>query len=148
MAKSFNSMKDLEKYINQQIKDSLEKDVSEKVIDIAKRHVETDVYNVYKNPKEYERTGKLKESFESTSIENGIEIENTRRDGNREIAEIIEHGHDDSKQGYEYPAYYPQGENFIQARPFIQNTKDEIVRDKVHVDELKKSMKSKGIDIE
>ena len=127
-------MKELEKYINLQIQDSLEKDVSKKIIDIAERHVQTDVYNVYKNPKEYVRTGELKESFESTSIEDGIEIENTRTDGNREIAEIIEYGHDDSKQGYEYPAYYPQGENFIQARPFIQNTKDEISRDNVHVE--------------
>lgn len=148
MTKTFNNMKELEKYINQQIQESLKTDVAESVIDVAQRHVQTDVYNVYSSPKEYVRTGELKESFEASSIENGIEIENTRKDGNRDIAEIIEYGHDDSKQGYEHPAYYPDGQNFIQARPFMANTKDEILRDDLHTKELKKSLKKKGLDVE
>lgn len=143
----FNSIADLEAYINKQIQESLQTDVAQKVIDIAQDHVQTDVYDVYA-PKEYTRTGQLKQDFVATPIPNGIEIENTRSDGERYIPEIIEYGHDKSEQGYEYPAYYPTGDNFIQPRPFIENTVKELETGNIHVTELKKSLQNKGFNIE
>jgi hypothetical protein len=141
-----NNMTELARLINQQIQQSLETDVAKKVISVAKEHVDKDVYSVY-SPKVYSRTGKLKESFKSNPIANGIEIENTRKDGDRYIPEIIEYGHDASSQGYEHPAYYSGGDNFIQPRPFIENTKKEIESGNIHVEELKKSLRSKGLDV-
>lgn len=144
----FKNISDLEKFINKEIQDSLNRDVSKEVVKVAQEHVQKDVYNVYPNPKEYSRTGELKDSFEVRNIKDGIEIENTRRDGNRYIPEVIEYGHEKSEQGYEHPAYYPNGDNFIQPRPFIENTRKQINKDNIHVNELKKSLKNKGLDVE
>lgn len=141
------NMKELAALINKQIKQSLKDDVGKKVVEVAKEHVQTDVYNVY-SPKEYERTGKLKESFVVNETSDGIEIENTRKDGNRDIVEIIEHGHDESAQGYEYPVYYPDGDNYIQERPFIENTRQQIKKENIHVNELKKSLNKNGFKVE
>jgi hypothetical protein len=143
---TFNNLNELERYLNKQIQDSLNTDVAKKIVKVAEDHVQKDVYDVY-SPKVYHRTGKLKESFEVTPIANGIEIENTRKDGERYIPEIIEYGHDASTQGYEHPAYYPSGDNFTQPRPFIENTRKQIADENIHVEELKKSLKSKGLDV-
>lgn len=137
----------MEKFLNKQIQQSLQKDVAPKVVKLAEEHVQTDVYDVY-SPKEYDRTGKLKKSFEVTPISDGIEIENTQEDEGRYIPEIIEYGHDKSSQGYQYATYYPNGDNYLQPRPFIENTRQEILDKNIHIDELKKSLKSKGIDVE
>lgn len=145
---TFNNLKDLEKFLNKQIQQSLEKDVAPKIVKLAQEHVETDVYDVYPHPKEYQRTGQLKKSFEVNPLPDGIEIENTRQDHDRYIPEIIEYGHDKSSQGYQYAYHYPDGDNYLQPRPFIENTRQEILDKNIHVDELKKSLKSKGMDVE
>jgi hypothetical protein len=142
----FKNLTELNKYIQKEINNSLRQDVAKKVIEIGKEHVQKDVYDVYA-PKVYERTGKLKESFKKKNIPEGVEIENKRTDKGRYIPEVIEYGHAGSEQGYEHPAYYPNGDNFIQPRPFIENTADEIETKNIHVEELKKSLKSKGIDV-
>lgn len=134
-------------YLNNEIQKALETDVGNKIVEVAQEHVQTDVYDVYA-PKVYSRTGQLKKDFKVTSIPNGIEIENTRSDRNRYIPEVIEYGHDKSEQGYEFPAYYPNGDNFIQPRPFIENTEKQVLEENIHVSELKKSLKLKGLDIE
>ena len=138
------NMKQLEALIMKQVQDSLITDVSKKVIQVAQEHVVEDVYDAY-TPKEYKRTGKLATSFVANETASGIEIENNRYENGRNIAEIIEYGHEDSAYGYEYPAYYPGGQNFIQPRPFIENTRDEIRARNLHVEELKKSLNKKGI---
>jgi hypothetical protein len=140
-------IKDLGKFVNKEIKKSLKDDVGKKLVKVAQEHVQTDVYNEY-DPKVYNRTGELKDSFVVNDISEGIEIENTRRDGDRYIPEIIEYGHDESKQGYTFAYHYPGGDNYIQPRPFIENTRQQILNEKIHVNELKKSLKSKGLDIQ
>ncbi|MED3912733.1 hypothetical protein P4597_26975 [Peribacillus simplex] len=139
-------IKDLEKYANKEIRKSLKEDVSKKLVKVAQEHVQKDVYDEY-TPKVYNRTGELMDSFVVNDLANGIEIENTRRDGERYIPEIIEYGHDESEQGYTFAYHYPGGDNYIQPRPFIENTRQQIMDESIHVNELKKSLKSKGLDI-
>ena len=143
------NLKELEALIMKQVQESLINDVSKKVIQVAQQHVVEDVYDVYEPvPPEYggyKRTGKLATSFVTNETESGIEIENNRYENGRNITEIIEYGHEDSAYGYEYPAYYPGGQNFIQPRPFIENTRDEIRARNLHVEELKRSLNKKGI---
>lgn len=142
---TFNNLNDLFRHLEQQAKKSLQEDVSKKVIEVAKEHVQSDVYDIYPDPATYQRTGELKDSFESTPTPTGIEITNTRHDGDRYIPEIIEYGHDASSQGYQFPAYYPNGANFIQSRPFMENTVEELKKTNEHVEVFKKSMSRKGI---
>jgi hypothetical protein len=142
----FTTLKQLELYLKKEIENSLRQDVAPKVIEVAKERVQKDVYDVY-SPKVYERSGQLKESFKKNDIPDGVEIENTRKDGSRYIPEVIEYGHDKSSQGYEYPVYYPSGDNYLQPRPFMANTENEILEKNIHTEELKKSLRTKGMDI-
>ncbi|MFB5759106.1 hypothetical protein [Paenibacillus medicaginis] len=153
MNKQFTNLNSLLKHIQKEAEKSIQSDVSKKVIKKAQDHVDEDVYAVYPDPKEYERSGKLRNSFVVTSVKDGVEITNNRIDVDpstgeiREIAEIIEYGHDDSEQGYLYPAYYPGSENFVQPRPFMKNTADELNQTGEHVITLKKSLQRKGMDV-
>ena len=114
--------------------------------EIGKNHIETDVYKAYtpdkNNPDSYNRTGKLRESFKTNPTKNGIEITNTRSENGRDIAEIVEKGHYDS-QGYEH---VKKGAAYLFPRPFMQNTKQEIKDRNLHVTELQKGLKARGID--
>jgi hypothetical protein len=138
----FSNLKDLEKYVNKMAKESMSKGhhVKDEVIDTGKRHVDSDVYDVY-TPKVYERTGQLKEQWESEETADGIAIYPSRRDEDtgKYIPEVIESG-----IGYDFSFEYSG-----KARPFVENTRYELEANKDRVaDALKKDMKSMGLDVE
>ncbi|MGM9988897.1 MAG: hypothetical protein ACI35O_16950 [Bacillaceae bacterium] len=141
---TFRSIKEMEQYVNKQTQDALY-NRRKTFENIGSNHVEKDVYKAYTpNPvteKTYQRTGKLKESFVTTPIDNGISIDNTRSEGGRDIARIIEKGHYDS-EGYEH---VKPGAPYLLPRPFMKETKQEIKDMKLHVTELQKGLKQKGI---
>ena len=142
---NFKNLRQLEVYVNKQAQEILydRRGIFE---EIGKSHVESDVYDKYEsdktNPNAYVRTGKLKESFRTTPVTNGIVIDNTRSENGRDIVEIVEKGHYDS-QGYEH---IKPGASYLLPRPFMQNTKQEIKDRKLHITELQKGLKQKGID--
>lgn len=142
---TLRNIKQLEQYINKQAKEILydRRSVFE---EIGKQKVKSEVYDKYtpdpNNPKSYKRTGELKESFVTTPINNGISMGNTRSENGRDIVEIIEKGHYDS-QGYEH---VKPGADYLLPRPFMKETKQEIKDTKIHVTELQKGLKAKGIN--
>lgn len=140
---TLNNMKQLEAYVNKMIKDSIVDDVSKTVISRVEDHVQTDVYDAYPNPVMYERTGTLARSFKSTPTANGVEIQSTYVDDGRDVAEVVEYGHYESSQGYEYPS---EGKAYMKPRPFIENTRQELRDTKIHVTELERSLNKKGIN--
>ncbi len=143
------NFKDLEKAISQKIKKAMENEVAKKAIGIGQDMVEQEVYQKY-TPTMYERTGELKESFETKPIKDGIELTNTRSDGDRYIPEIIEHGHWGSDQGgYEYPSYNEDGSPraYMNPRPFMQKTKEQLENGEFK-DALVKGLKSEGLKVE
>lgn len=140
------------KSINKQLKSYVDKQIQEALYarrqtfeTVGSEHVEKDVYKAYTpNPiteKTYERTGKLKESFETTPIANGIAIDNTRSENGRDIAQIIEKGHYNS-EGY---LHVKPGAEYLLPREFMKETKQEIMDRKLHITELQKGLKEKGI---
>jgi hypothetical protein len=114
--------------------------VKKTVIDTGKRHVQSDVYDVYtpdeSNPKSYKRTGELKENWKTEPTADGMVVFNDRRDDGRYVAEVVETG-----KGYQYDFEY----NGV-ARPFTKNTADELRDSSELTDALKKDLKSVGID--
>ena len=137
---SFKNMKQLEAYINKQAKEALY-DRRETFEAVGQDHVQNDVYDKY-DPTMYQGRGKLKESFRTDKVDNGIAIDNTRSEDGRDIAEIVEKGHYDS-EGYNY---VKKGAAYLLPRPFMQNTKQEIKDRNLHVTELQKGLKARGID--
>jgi hypothetical protein len=140
MMPQFKNLNELAKYIDKMTKQSLIEHVAPIVKERMQEHVDTDVYEAYK-PKKYDRTGKLKKEIEIQEIEDGIAITPTRTDEDtgKYIPAIIESG-----KGYTYSGY---GYAYEQPRPFVQNTKEEILHEGIHKKELVKSLKNKGLNI-
>ena len=137
---TIRNMNQLKAYVKKQTQEILyeRRSVFESV---AQDHVQNDVYDKY-DPTMYQRTGKLKESFKTDRVDNGIAIDNTRSEDGRDIAEIVEKGHYDS-EGYNY---VKKGASYLFPRPFMQNTKQEIKDRNLHVTELQRGLKARGID--
>ena len=152
-----NSYDDIDKLLNDiksDIEDVLLDEVLEEVKDIELKHVEDDVFSVY-SPKIYERR-----SLESGGIDDPENIVGEVRDMQLEVdnitpfndgygtynhgiglADLINDG--DGKSGY----YYDYPFDAMGARPFIDNTIDEIERTDDVENALAKGMKNRGYDI-
>jgi hypothetical protein len=146
---NFSNMNDLIKYLQGQVSDSLRRDVSEKVIDVVKDHIQKDVYDAYTPYSTdgitpyYERTYQLLEDVVSDPVyDDSIYITDTRSENGKDITEIIETG-----QGYTW-GYRRNLDNEIGSRPFMENAKDEIQRDSIATNALKESLKLKGFNVE
>jgi len=139
MSRTFNNLQDLFKFIESEVKDSLQKDVANKVIEVEQEHIKSDVY--FYEPKQYKRTGTLisKNSFEIKPIENGVSIRNITQHGGKDIPQVVEYGVD-----YDYTGY---GYEYEDPRPFVRNTREEIFRDNIHIKALKKGLVNKGYKI-
>lgn len=133
--------KALKKHVEQLAKKAMNQGnaVKKVVMDTGEKHVHEDVYDVYTpnpdNPYSYKRTGKLATSWDSSPTPDGIEIFNTRQDGDKYIPEVIETG-----QNYDYDFEY-RGK----PRPFIENTRKELDGSKKLTEALGKDLNGIGI---
>jgi hypothetical protein len=166
VSKNFNSIKDLEKYLNKQMADVLQNEVAEKVKDVEQESIDRTVYGGYQptspdsEPWVYERRrddGGLRDrrNMEETVVHtsNGVElsIENTTTgsDDDFEIADLVEYG--DGANGKEY-SFKSNRDNtayqYLRGRPFTKETVEELERTGEHVDEMRKGLRRKGLDVE
>jgi hypothetical protein len=136
---AYGNLNELAKYLNKVTNQSLATDVGNKVKQVMQEHVVEDVYDEY-TPTIYERTGRFAKEIEITSIQNGVEVSPTREENGRYIPAIIETGKGYSWKGSEI--YKTK-----QKRPFVERTIDELVQKNTHVEELKKSLRKKGLDV-
>lgn len=128
------------KQLQQPVNETLDNDVAKIVKTVMKNKVKEEVYAPY-NPTVYQRTGLLgsEASMESELLnDNTLVVENVRSDGNRNVAEIVETG-----EGYKYDFQYAGI-----ARPFTQETREELRKTGVHVAALYKGLKNRGINVE
>ena len=155
MAKVCKNLQELRNEIMKRVNTSLKEDVGEKVKEIMLEHIETDVYNAYE-PKTYSRRSDdgglsdpdnivVQREYDGiVSIENvtvGREFYFQDREAIRSdnadspLTPIIETG-----KGYDY-----WNKSF--PRPFVKNTVDEIVQDKIIENTLKKGLKKQGLEV-
>lgn len=147
--------------IKRDMKESLQNEATEYIKDKMQEHIQSDVYDQYHRweslgfvdepfvyERRYENGGLIsRENIKMTPIENGVMIENITKGSNQNIslAELIEHG--DGYNGYEYE--YKENRDgtsyqYLQSRPFMKNTKEEIENSKECIEIIKNSMKNKG----
>lgn len=134
-------LRDLEKKLEDKILSAMLKEVGEAVTKEGINQVEETVYSY--EPKVYERKKKDgglsdERNWDREAIHNGVKVWNTRTENGRNIPEIIETG-----EGYEYTGY---GYEYEEPRPFIENTRESLRRDKAHVEALKEGLKRQGIE--
>lgn len=160
----FKTFKELETYLKTKIKDSLEHEVKSEIVETERRHIQTDVYDVYK-PKMYKRrkdNGGLmdKENIIGTMISNDtLEIINNtppnpygtpqeRVSVNKDLPMLVEGG--DGVGGnnfYDFPSDEKDA-TYMFPRPFTANTIEELSQTKAHVKAFKEGLKRNGIETE
>ena len=143
-----SQLKKIEKQLQSKIQDALNNEVKEVVVETLLSHVKTDIYDYY-TPKIYERKyddgGLADEANIKTSVKgNTLSVENVRKDGSKNVAEIVETG-----EGYTYgePAYSNPPYSYQNPRPFTENTRVELRETGKHVDALKKGLKRNNVNI-
>lgn len=162
------NLKQLRKHIEKAISNSLENEVFEDVRETERRHVQTDVFNVY-SPKEYIRRESDEWFYNSLGkagigvkdernivfdpIKNGVlKVENVAefnpvraiRNHGPGLVTLIEYGHGARGIYYDYPKY-PE---YLRPRPFIANTREEIKQTKSHVKAMKLGLRRNKIECE
>lgn len=157
---NFQSLSALEVYLTKMIKDSME-DVGKKCEVVVREKIEEEVYQNPVNPSTYERTRELKNSLIHTSpVQNGSEIiteikHETDLIGSyspnqhmsvqtgepfiEPLAEVVNYG----KAGHIFGEGY-----WTEPRPYMDDAREEIKQDKLHVQSLKESLRNKGIQVE
>jgi hypothetical protein len=145
-----NQLKEIEKKLNKKIHDAMKDEVFEKVRDVMQDHIMDDVYKKYtpystdgKTP-HYERTYELirDETIDGKMInDNTLEVKNTRSENDRNIVEVIETG-----KGYEW-GYTRNLDEEIGDRPFIKNTRKDLLEHGQHINALKLGLKKRGVDV-
>jgi hypothetical protein len=145
-------LKNLKTKLKSKIDDALRNEVAEIVTETMLSNIKTEVYDAY-NPKRYERRyddgGIVDEGNIVSKVKgNTLTVENITM-SNKEylpkgekpfkIAGVIEHG---SGAGYGEYDYYDPG-----ARPFLEETRNDLIKNKQHIDAIKKGLKRQGIDV-
>lgn len=127
MAKSLaEQLKAMKKKIEGKAKEVLNNEVADKVIDIGKDSVQTNVYDEYPDPV-YKRTYQLRdEAWEKIPAENGVIIRSNRTEKNKktgkifQISAIVESG-----EGYSIPDKN-NPPKYGKPRPFMEKTKERV----------------------
>ncbi|WP_405169292.1 hypothetical protein [Paenibacillus sp. FSL H3-0286] len=142
----FKSLKDLERYLNKQIAQSLKNDVGKGVArEKLKENIESEVYDKY-DPVMYERQRENGGLHDDKNIivemidNNTVSVESHRMDGNRNVGVIVETG-----VGYNEDWSFPYTHK---GRPFTEVTREELMNDGSVEHALMKGLKKQGLDVQ
>lgn len=144
---TYKTLSEAMAYIQKAIEDVLHNEVFEKVKEVELSHITSDVYGAYPKPKMYSRrkSGGFSDPNNIQDVGGGLVLEvvnNTppNPDGSpppttdKDLAQVIESG-----SGYDY---FSPG-----ARPYHENTINDLAGSGAHVDALKTGLLKKGIKI-
>jgi hypothetical protein len=156
--KEFKSLKALKDFLDKSVKSALSDEPPKAVKNLMRKHILRDVYMVYK-PEKYVRRYNDNGLWDIRNIKvdhtgsNTLEIYNdTKRNirfRDEYLTPLIEFGHLKAKakgyRGYTFPN--PKKE-YYNARPFTENTRKSLAKNKSHVKAFQQSLKKLGIKTE
>lgn len=147
---TFKNLKDLEKHLQKKIDTVLMNEVADVTTKTMIERIDKDVYDAYTpynlsgTDHHYKRTYELKNEGNIIRflMKNGVlAIENIRQENGRDIVEVIEYG-----RGYNW-GYRRNLDDEIGARPFIHNTRQELLKTGKHIDAMRKGLMKLGLDV-
>lgn len=144
---TFSSLKEMEKYIQDEINKSLKNDVAPVVKEVMSAEVQNTVYSVYE-PKMYKRRynngGLMSENnMNDTLIKDGVIAVsndtpfNGKNYSGKTLTEVVVTG-----EGYTYD--YPYEYN--QPRDFIEATRKDLIQTQAHTKALVNGLKKSGVE--
>lgn len=155
----FASFEELTKHLNKAISESLKKEVGNEVKKALKEKIETEVYDKYepKGKRAYQRKKENGGLLDDDNIQVTEENENTigvrstrtndykddsRVEGTKDVAEIIEYGKGYTWKNSEIYKMQPY------PRPYHQEAYNELKKTDRHVEALKYGLKKHGITVD
>lgn len=163
---TFNSIQELQAYLNKEMADVLKNEVAQTVKNIEQEKVITEVYDKYnitenglQEPYKYQRRGwnggladqkNMTENVNETAGGVTLTVENITKgqQSGEEIAGLIEFGDGNGYGEYDYKLNRDGTSwQYLRARPFTKTTEEELASTGEHIQVFKNGMKSKGIDI-
>jgi len=156
---TFDNFKQLKKYFEESIKESINEDVKKEIITTIREHIEKDVNSVY-DPTVYDRENYLEKSLvgETNKTQGGINLEVSHDESEMYYNSVVTGSSIDGnavaswiEKGEIYPLWgytSKDGESFtyLEPRPYMKNSIKELKDEKVISHVLKKSLKEKGIE--
>ena len=143
---TFKTLKEALSYIENSIAEALHNEVFEVIKETELSHIKSDVYGVYQ-PKAYKRrsSGGFSDPANIQDVGSGLVLEvvnntppnsagNPEPTIDKDLAQVIESG-----VGYDY---FSPG-----ARPYHENTINDLAGSGAHVDALKNGLRKKGITV-
>jgi hypothetical protein len=159
----FKNLTELNKYLNQQIREVMDNEMAAMVKKKESESVEKNVYQAYQpdngEPFIYERRktdGGLADErnmeHKVKNVKDGVElsVENITKgkDQNFRLDTLIEYG--DGTDGKEYQFKTNRigtADEYLRGRPFTEKTEESILQSNEHVKIMKNTLKAKGIDV-
>jgi|LSQX01.2.fsa_nt_gb hypothetical protein len=166
MARGFRNMSELSKALEKHIKQSMENEVAEVVKDVMQEKINDEVYMSYRHssgdsgrqePYRYERRyyeGGLIDRdniAHEVSKDGTLTVENIAKgkDSGDDLAPLIEMGHNKGYGSYDYTSNRDNTQDqYLQPRPFIAKTREELQKEGKHIKALKDGLKKQGLRVE
>lgn len=159
------SLHDVVNKLKQNTQEIVVNEVADVVVKTQKERIQTDVLDKYHIDEEtgestepfvyerrYENGGLISdENIIVEVIENGITVRNVTKAKDNDtfnLAELIENG--DGYNGLEYTYKDNRDDTsyqYLQPRPFIKNTRQELRENRKHIKALKEGLKNKGYNV-
>ncbi len=151
------NLKELKNVLQDKVNYALLTDVSDTITEVMVDHIIEDVYNAY-TPETYNRRFNDGGLMDSNNINRSVEantlvVENNTvgspyyyynghkyisQNKNKEIVNVIETGIGYDIDGWEYDTV---------PRPFIHNTREDLINHKYHIAALKQGLKKQGLEV-
>lgn len=132
----------IQKAIEKKVGENGLDDLADMVIGVGKEKVETEVYNVYREPKKYKRTYQLQNNWLINKYSPlRVGVASNRWDGDKYVSKVVETG-----DGYDYTSDYiilP----YELPRPFFSETVREVEESKLHVIGYASALAKAGVKV-
>jgi hypothetical protein len=155
MAKSFTNWSQIEVYLQEKLNDCLQKEVAETVKDELQSSISEVVYGAG-TPTKYIRRGfgenggiADKSSMTTELVSNGTITITPDAERNKGFSNYPGSGYDSDKSlAFNLEMGYGDKQQwFNQPRSFVQETKDNLKQNKVHVESLRDALIKRGLDV-
>jgi hypothetical protein len=159
----FKNLTELNKYLNQQMRDVMNNEMAQMVKTKESESVEKNVYQAYTpnngEPFVYQRrreNGGLADTknmmHQVKNVANGVElsVENRTKgkDDKFQLDTLIEYGDGTDGKEYEYKSNRDgTADQYLRARPFTERTEEAIAQSNEHVQIMRNGLKTRGIGV-
>lgn len=158
---SFDSLKQLKKYVDTAMREVVEDEVKKEIITTIKEHIDSDVNNVY-DPVDYNRKHYLENSLDGKvyTTASGLELKIEHDENKMNYYSVVDGDNVNGnavagwiERGQIYPLWGTESSDgrpftYLEPRPYMKNSYNELKDENIIPHVVKKALKKRKIDSE